>query len=56
MGTTFNGARIEALPLPFATFYQQRHGNSVDLVAVRTGDLAQAVGGQRRQSLPSSPR
>jgi predicted acylesterase/phospholipase RssA len=45
MGETFGGARIEALPLPFATFHQRRQGSGVELVAVRAGDLAEAVGG-----------
>jgi NTE family protein len=44
METAFAGARIEALPLPFATFYQRPRGSGVELVAVRAGDLAEAVG------------
>jgi NTE family protein len=38
------GARIETLPLPYATTYQQRAGNSLGLVVVRSGNLADAVG------------
>jgi predicted acylesterase/phospholipase RssA len=45
MAAAFGGARIEALPLPFATFYQRPNGAGVELVAARSGDLAEAVGG-----------
>jgi predicted acylesterase/phospholipase RssA len=38
------GARIEALPVPYATTYQQRTENSLGLVVVRSGNLADAVG------------
>jgi len=44
MDGLLGGARIEALPLPYATTYQQRTDNGLSLVVVRTGDLAQAVG------------
>jgi NTE family protein len=44
MATSFGGVRIETLPLPFATFYQRPQGSGVTLVAVRSGDLAEAVG------------
>lgn len=38
------GARIEALPLGFATLHHERTGQGVTLVVDRTGDLAEAVG------------
>jgi NTE family protein len=44
MDETFGGARIDRLPLPFATFYQRPLNTGVELVAVRAGDLAEAVG------------
>jgi hypothetical protein len=39
-----DGARIEALPVPFATFHHERAGEGLNLVVDRTGDLAGAVG------------
>lgn len=40
----FHGKQlIEQLPIPYATFYQQRVGSGLQLVVVRTGDLSQAV-------------
>jgi NTE family protein len=39
------GARIEALPVAFATLHHERTGQGVTLVVDRTGDLAEAVGG-----------
>jgi NTE family protein len=36
---------IEGMPVPYAALYAQRAGNGVTLVAARTGNLAQAVGG-----------
>lgn len=38
------GARIEALSLPYATTYQQRADDGLQLVIARTGNLADAVG------------
>jgi predicted acylesterase/phospholipase RssA len=38
------GARIEALPLPYATTYQQRADNGLALVVLRSGNLADAIG------------
>ena len=38
------GARIEALPVPFATLHHVPHGQGLELVVDRTGDLADAVG------------
>jgi len=38
------GARIEALPVPYATTYQQRQGNGLALIVERTGKLSDAVG------------
>ena len=38
------GARIEALPKPFATMHHERAGEGLRLVIDRSGDLAQAVG------------
>jgi predicted acylesterase/phospholipase RssA len=38
------GARIEALPVPYATSFQQRADNGLTLVVVRSGNLAEAVG------------
>jgi len=39
-----NGARIEALPKPFATMHHERAGEGLRLVLDRSGDLARAVG------------
>ncbi|HEY4186981.1 MAG TPA: patatin-like phospholipase family protein [Polyangia bacterium] len=44
MRTTLGGARIEALPTPFATMHHERAGEGVRLVIDRSGDLAHAVG------------
>jgi NTE family protein len=45
MDRYFGGQRIEALPLAYATLYQQRAGNGLHLVTARSGNLAEAVGG-----------
>jgi predicted acylesterase/phospholipase RssA len=37
-------ARIESLPVHYATTYQQRQGSGLALVVVRTGSLSDAVG------------
>lgn len=39
----YDGRQIEQLPIGFATFYQQRQGNGLQLVTARTGDLADAI-------------
>ena len=39
----FAGARIEELPLPFATLYQRVSGSGLTRVVAREGDLARAV-------------
>ena len=44
MNGVLGGARIETLPVPYATTYQQRSENGLTLVVVRTGNLADAVG------------
>jgi predicted acylesterase/phospholipase RssA len=44
LGAQVGGARIEALPVPFATFHHERAGDGLKLVVDRTGDLASAVG------------
>jgi NTE family protein len=44
MNRILGGARIEALPVPYATTFQQRTGNGLALVVVRDGNLADAVG------------
>jgi predicted acylesterase/phospholipase RssA len=44
MDGVLNGARIEALPIAYATSYQKRSDNGLDLVVARTGNLADAVG------------
>ena len=38
------GARVEALPIPFATFHHERSDHGLALVVDRSGDLAAAVG------------
>src|SRR5438445_107546 len=38
------GARIETLPVPYATTFQQRSANGLSLVIARSGNLADAVG------------
>lgn len=38
-----HGVAIEALPLPYATFYQQRHETGLRLVVARQGVMANAV-------------
>ena len=42
--TELAGARIEALPKPFATMHHERAGEGLRLVIDRSGDLAGAVG------------
>jgi len=37
------GARIEALPVPYATTYEQRAGDGLSVVVSRDGNLAEAV-------------
>lgn len=37
-------ARIESLPVPFATLHHERTGTGLSLVVDRSGDLAEAVG------------
>ncbi|HVZ71180.1 MAG TPA: patatin-like phospholipase family protein [Polyangia bacterium] len=44
MDGLLGGARVEALPLPYATTYQQRTGDGLSMVVVRSGNLAEAVG------------
>jgi NTE family protein len=44
MRAEFSGARLETLPIPFVTFHHRVRGEGVEVVAVRTGDLAEAVG------------
>ena len=44
MNGILNDARIEALPIPYVTTYQQRSNNGLDLVVTRSGNLADAVG------------
>jgi len=44
MNGILGGAHIEALPVPYATTYQQRSENGLTLVVARTGNLADAVG------------
>jgi predicted acylesterase/phospholipase RssA len=44
MDGVLNGARIEALPIAYATTYQTRSNNGLDLVIARSGNLADAVG------------
>ena len=44
MERSFASARIEALALPFVTFHQRPRGEGLELVAVRSGSLAEAVG------------
>jgi Patatin-like phospholipase len=39
----FAGARIETLPVPFATLYQRVNGGGLERVVAREGDLAHAV-------------
>ncbi|HVR61247.1 MAG TPA: patatin-like phospholipase family protein [Polyangia bacterium] len=38
------GARIEALPLPYATSFQRRAGDGLELVVAREGNLAATIG------------
>jgi predicted acylesterase/phospholipase RssA len=38
------GARIETLPVPYATSFQQRSANGLALVIARSGNVADAVG------------
>jgi NTE family protein len=44
MNAELGGTRIEALPVPYATTYQQRSDSGLALVVARTGNLADAVG------------
>jgi NTE family protein len=44
MNGILGGARIEALPVPYATTFQQRADNGLALVVARQGNLAEAVG------------
>ena len=44
MNAELGGTRIEALPVAYATTYQQRSENGLTLVVARTGNLADAVG------------
>lgn len=44
MNGILGGARIEALPIPYVTSYQQRSDNGLSLVVARSGNLADAVG------------
>jgi NTE family protein len=44
MNGLLGGARVEALPVPYATTFQQRTGGGLALVVVRQGNLAEAVG------------
>jgi predicted acylesterase/phospholipase RssA len=44
MDGVLNGARIESLPIAYATSYQTRSENGLDLVVARSGNLADAVG------------
>lgn len=42
--TELNAARIETLPVAFATMHHERAGQGLTLVVDRAGDLAQAIG------------
>jgi NTE family protein len=44
MNRVLGGARIEALPVAYATTFQQRSDNGLSLVVTRDGNLAEAVG------------
>jgi NTE family protein len=44
MDAQLGGARIEALPVRYATTYQQRSGDGLAIVVARDGKLADAVG------------
>jgi predicted acylesterase/phospholipase RssA len=44
MNGIVDGARIEALPIPYVTTFQQRSDNGLLLVVTRDGNLAEAVG------------
>ena len=41
---TLAGMRLEDMPIPFVTFHHEPRGHSLELVHVRRGDLAEAVG------------
>ena len=43
LAAQFAGARIESLPVPFATLYQRVNGGGLERVVAREGDLAHAV-------------
>jgi predicted acylesterase/phospholipase RssA len=44
MNGVLGGARIETLPVPYVTTFQQRADNGLSLVVARTGNVADAVG------------
>lgn len=44
LAAELGGARIETLPIPYATLHHERAGQGLRLVVDRAGDLAQAVG------------
>jgi NTE family protein len=44
MDGLLGSARIEALPVPYATTFQQRSDNGLSLIVARSGNLADAVG------------
>jgi hypothetical protein len=43
LATQYENARIESLPVPFATLYQRVKGGGLERVVAREGDLAHAV-------------
>ncbi len=45
MDRFFGGAKVEALPIPFAAIYLAPRGGGVQVMAARAGALAEAVGG-----------
>ena len=44
LDTEFAGARIEGLPLPYATSFQRRAGDGLELVVAKEGNLAASIG------------
>jgi NTE family protein len=44
MDSLMSSARIEALPVKYATTFQQRSGDGLAIIVARDGNLAQAVG------------
>jgi len=44
MNGVFAGARVESTPIRFVTFHHRVRGSGVELAAVTSGDLAEAVG------------